>query len=183
MGKIFRAPSFEEVSRINIKLKETYGLEGIKPRFQLVWSETQEEVRKGEFNRFSESGLIFLGTESGVHKRQKYAHVKERWVLEGLIYDPQPEYPDSNQGHYEPLWVFEANGEYRRPEWPFVNYVVLRVLELRTGKLKRTEMDDWEDDKAAYEKEVTAFEDQLDSSVMQTQLHHGEAISMSGIKK
>lgn len=169
----------EFYKRINKQLKKEYGDEGIKPRFRLVWSNSETEYRKGAFTTFTTQAGLFLGGGYGTHERPKYTYIKDRWILEGLVFEPTSEIMDTEHGHYEPLWVFEKDGEYRQPEWKFVKYVVDRVIELRTQKKpRRTFQDDWNDDAAAYHKELADFEEQIDTSVLQSQFHHGEAIIM-----
>lgn len=95
-----------------------------QPLVRLVWSDHQREVRFGEFNEFY--GSIFIRTVKGAKEVSKYSWVQERWVLEcwippSLAYTP--ELPESTQGSYEPIYIFQDKfGNALEPN--------LRVVEL-----------------------------------------------------
>ena len=100
--------------------KNPYG----QPLIRLVWSDYQREVRIGEFNEFH--GSIYLRTVKGAKVVPKYPWIRERWVLErwappSLAYTP--ELPESRQGSYEPVYVFQD-------KWGNALELSLRVVEL-----------------------------------------------------
>lgn len=118
----------------------------------------------------------------------KYSYLKGKWVLERWI-DPalayNPEIPDSSQGSYEPLYVFQdVNGNSLEINEEFMNMVIFNLLHPalpgdRKSKL-RTEME--ENDR----KELRETEDVLESqgrSWIGNQLHSREAITVPEIKE
>jgi hypothetical protein len=82
---------------------------GIDPLFRLVWADDQREWRTGTFNEYS--GPIFLRTFTGTRLTKKYFNIHERWILEQrfpptMAFDPS--LPNSRQGSYECIYVFES---------------------------------------------------------------------------
>jgi hypothetical protein len=136
---------FVHIRKLNDKLKETYGtnLDG-RPFFRLSWSNAQRESRWGVFREFLEGTKIFLREFTGVSKdRQKYPWIKDRWILEKLMFPARaykywsPELIGVDNGSYEPVWVFrwkdksDPTGEkdlYQRPEWYPITKLVYKAL-------------------------------------------------------
>jgi hypothetical protein len=175
----------ENIRLINQALIREYGtgihiphtgetLADSRPRFRIVWSDEQFELRKGEFNIFS--GPIYLRTEEGTRKVRKYSYISEKWVLEKLVFSPTPELPESEKGHYEIVWVFQTkDGQYLKPIWKAVNLLVQTLLG--RSKWHKTEKETDTEEKESFENEIKEFEEMLDiSSPLQTQFRHGEAI-------
>jgi len=98
-----------EVDAVNKQLKDAYGceLDG-KPKFRVVWSEGQTEVRVGTHRVFSESGKVWLRDEYGARLVRKYNYVKNMFILEKLEYYRNPEVLRTEAGSYEPIWVFRG---------------------------------------------------------------------------
>jgi hypothetical protein len=96
----------ETLETINKRLRDFFGTDvtGLYPKYRVVWSDSQRELRKAEFNAFL--GNIFLGTRSGVFSLPKYPFIKARHVFE--IYCPTDN-PELVEGfkNYEPIYVFE----------------------------------------------------------------------------
>lgn len=109
----------ESIDSLNSQLVDLFGIhtETGDPMFQIVFSDVQFEMRKGEYNDFTPSG-IFIRTVTEVRNAPKYQWIKGRWVLEQLCVVPEinlPELPASKLS-YEPLWIFETqSGEYLPP--------------------------------------------------------------------
>jgi len=97
------------MNEINNWLKSTYGtnLRG-ESIFRVVFSDNQLEKRFGTFR--DHVGKIFIREYTAVREVPKYPHIKHRWILEKWM-PPQlacsPELPESNEGSYEPIQVFE----------------------------------------------------------------------------
>lgn len=115
-----------EIEVINDKIK----VHGVNPRgeqlFRLVWSNDQREWRHGTFNDFY--GSIHLREVTETRLTPKYNYIRDRWILERwcppeLVYNR--ELPHSNQGSYEPIYVFEsAKGQYLEPNLKVCEIVI-----------------------------------------------------------
>lgn len=98
-----------KVKIINDKLTEIFGtnLYG-KPIYKISFSDNEREYRTGIFNEFY--GSIFIRTLTGTQFRKKYPWIKskfiiEKWIAPDKIYSK--EIPDSINGSYEVIYVFE----------------------------------------------------------------------------
>ena len=94
---------------INTYLKQ-WGLNpNGKPLVQLVRAGDQRELRRGDFNVFC--GEIFIREERGVREMPKYPYLPPNvWVLERWFHPAvtfSAELPDSVNGSYEPIYVFQ----------------------------------------------------------------------------
>jgi hypothetical protein len=115
-----------ETDVVNKQLKDTYGceLDG-KPKFRVVWSEGQTEIRVGEHKVFSESGKIWLRNEYGARLCRKYNYVKNMFILEKLEYYRNPEVLRTEAGSYEPIWVFrDGEGNALDPIMPACRIII-----------------------------------------------------------
>jgi hypothetical protein len=172
----------ENSKLINKRLRDLYGIhpETGKPFFRLVWSEDLIEKRFVEENhRFSESG-IWLGIDrNSVVETKKYNYLKDRWILE--VYDPaQILNPEIRGGDgYEPLFVFQKDGQYLRPEWFAIEYCVKRWQWAKSGLVPtRTEKMDALEDQEDLDKETAKFMDYLssESSDLMNKFRYQEAV-------
>lgn len=148
------------------------------PVYRLVWSDAQFEMRRGTFNEFS--GSLFLRAVTGVKEVPKYPFVKSRWILE-KFFPPEVAFtedlPNSRQGLYEPLFVFQTKNFEPLP-------VTLRVLELlvnfdRNYSQPSNFAKACQDRTFAELAEAKEFEyllDAIDTTALQSQLHMKEAI-------
>ena len=113
-----------EIDIINKRLVNVYGksLDG-RANYRLVWSDSQFETRVGDFSEYY--GDIFVRNYKGAKEVPKYNYIKERWILEKLEYISNPEILTSNNGTYEPIWVFQdKNGNYLDPIWRAVEFIL-----------------------------------------------------------
>ena len=80
------------------------------PMFRLVWSNDQRELRKCTQRLFL--GKTFIKEVTHTERVLKYPWLKDRWVFE-MWFSPEvvlhDELPETNQGSYEPLYVFEGS--------------------------------------------------------------------------
>lgn len=78
------------------------------PLFRLVWSDDQRELRTSTRNLYL--GATFITTIKSTEKSPKYPWINAKWVFE-MWFGPEvamtEELPDSRNGSYEPLYVFE----------------------------------------------------------------------------
>lgn len=100
------------MKEINDWLKRTYGCNDAgDPHFRVVFSDNQIESRWGHYNEYC--GSIFLREFVGVREVPKYPWVKHKWILERWI-PPTLAYtheiPATRNGSYEPVQVFERDG-------------------------------------------------------------------------
>lgn len=135
---------------INIKLIDTYGLDiSGQPRYRVVWSNDETEVRVGTFNEFY--GDIFVRTTSGAKQVPKYNYLDNRWILEVLIPTNNPEL--LTKMSYEPLYVFEnRKREYLPLNWDAIT-AVINTIQNRERKPAKTEKQEWDDETADFERE------------------------------
>lgn len=136
--------------RINKLITERYGLIALdnKPKFRLIWSEDIFEKHQGTFDNVTDSG-IYLGTETGIKNGHKYNYFRERFVLEihyrtmldlmGIRATNPDEIVDWDG--YEPMFVYneKGTGNYFRPEWSDICFVIDRFLQhikLKEPKVK-----------------------------------------------
>jgi hypothetical protein len=147
------------------------------PNWKLVWSEDAMELRRGEFNEFM--GSVFLRTVRDVRWVRKYSYIKDRWVLERW-FPPEVAYheelPNSTQGSYEPVFVFEDKSGKPLP-------VTLKVLEHMIGaanqprvSAEQRELEIMNELKAQEDQEIAKFEEAIDVSVIASLLHSKEGI-------
>ena len=154
-----------EIEDINEKLKGRFGLKDDKPRFQLVWSENEQEYRPVEFTR----GMKLLYPE--MMYVRKYSYIKDRYVLEKW-----------RDGSYEPIWVFEdKNHEFLMPIWR-----ATEIIALASDDVIVKNFGDYlsEDDKAM-EKEVEYFEDMLEDGnpYGNQETNFVKPVYLSGVKR
>jgi hypothetical protein len=163
------------------KFLRPFGNNQINPRepmFRLVWSEFQRELRTGEYD--VHYGPLFIRKEVATKEVPKYPFLKERYILEQW-YPPDIAYtkelPNSAQGSYEPIYVFESGKGDRLP----LNKRVVEIIMHGVFNTSETEKDRACRMKAAEDlkelKEQEYFEDALEcSSDIMSNLHFGEGI-------
>lgn len=184
----------ENIKLINKYLVDTYGqsLDG-KPKFRVVWVNDLYEVRKGNFERFTEGG-IYLGSFNGIQKAPKYTYIRDKFILE--VYTKA--FPNTFEGsivqssdtvkegdYYEPLRVFKTkDNKYLPPRQDVCKVICDAFLELinRPSARRLVERIAAHDDKEALEKETAKFFDMLDKddSDILSALRDGEGVGYSG---
>lgn len=122
----------EEITQLNKWLKEVYGMTPNNlPLFRLSFSETEKEMRIGTFREYS--GDLFVREIIGAHKVPKYPWINSRWILE-MWCPPEialkKELPESYQGTYEPIFVFEDKNGQPLP----ITQKVLEVIVYGTNR-------------------------------------------------
>lgn len=115
----------EVLERINTNLKERYGMLEDQPTFRVAWTSDQFEDRYGVHEIWY--GGIYLRTEAGVLKCKKYPYKPDRWVLEKRIANIHPEIVGA-KASYEPVWIFDDEGEYMEPTEKMINFLVYMLL-------------------------------------------------------
>lgn len=146
-----------------------------RPRYRLIWSEEATEHRRGVHREFH--GKIFLREWVGVKECKKYAYLKDRWVLEKLMFFPVAEIVDSGKGHYEPVWVFQKDdGSYLKPIWEAVYYLVQTLLN--PPKHDKAYWD--EQEVLQKKKELEKYEEILGIEYIPSMLANKEAIIVPG---
>ena len=161
----------EEVKIIKKMLAETYGKnDDGRSKFRLIWSESEDglEKRRGTVQVYY--GSIFIREESGVHELRKMNYVRDRWVLERLMYNGSGEIVADTHETYEPFYVFQdKDGEYLKPLWIVCQLLCDQWLENVEGKRTlRTEKMDRDEDKKTFAKEVLKFEEYLEGELSYT---------------
>jgi len=173
-----------DINQINARLRLHYGCNLFKmPNFRLVFSDNQFEKRWGTFREFY--GKIFLREYTAMKEVPKYGFIKGKWVLErwlppSLTYTP--EVPDSSNGSYEPMYVFQdVNGNALEVNEEFIDKCVDTILHPQLAGHRASELR--EADKKAKEKEIqenmVILEDQGRSWIGH-RLHSKEGIIVPG---
>ncbi|MFI5420539.1 MAG: hypothetical protein ACHQ1H_06190 [Nitrososphaerales archaeon] len=143
------------------------------PLFKLVWSNSETELRSGTFEDYTTGGL-FIRTFVGTRRVLKYNYIIDRWILEKW-FPPEltisHELPDSKNGSYEPLYVFEdKKGNYLPPNLKALNFLIEQTRQPNRSTPEQLINALLEKE----EKEVKEIEDSLDLSPIQNALHMGE---------
>jgi hypothetical protein len=143
---------------INDRLRLYYGteLDG-RERYRVIWSTGKTEKRVGEFNEFY--GNIFLRTVTGIKECLRYPYDQDRWIIEKLLYVPNPELISEKPGSYEPVHILkDAQGNYLPLNWKVVQTIVDFAEDRPTG-IRLTDKDWKAQDQALMEQEAAYFED------------------------
>jgi len=148
-----------------------------QPIFRLVWSNEQFEIRTAEYTDYVEG--IPIRTEVRTQRTEKYPYLWDRYILEQW-YPPEiiysPDRPESANGAYEPIFPFEDKDENRLPLRLDVCQIVVDCKLNRHVTAKDVECMNKARAEMKEEKNKQYFEDVLDTSDIQSNLHFGEAI-------
>lgn len=171
----------ENIKFINKKLKDVYGIDIAvsQPRFRVVWTSDQYEIRKNSsgFDIYSEGG-IFLRTEFGPHEVEKYPFFPEKWVLEQLN-DSTGNPEIQARWSYEPKWIFGAANSDPTPLWKACDLLVKLVLFVQDRpKQSPSDVLDLEEKRMAAEKELFKTMMRNDSEPLVSKMVAGEAVSV-----
>ena len=122
-----------------------------KPKFQVVWSNDETEVRVGTFDEYF--GGIYVRTLSGAREWKKYSYLSDKWVLEQLVPTNNPELKERLS--YEPIYVFQdKDGNYLPLNIEVAIAVVNSIMNRREVKPRSEKQDLYEEnEKVRKEKE------------------------------
>jgi len=145
-----------------------------QPLYKLVWSSSELELRHGTFREFHDDVFIREVTETRWTK--KYWYINERWILERWIPAElcnTAELPNSTQGSYEPIYVFEDGHRfYLEPNIKVLDFIV--TMAEKPHRITKEEI--FNEIKDKEDKEVQAIVDAMDyRSDIGVQLHLGSA--------
>ena len=106
-----------------------------QPLFRLVWSDDQYELRTGTFGKFVDN--IKIAEYQATEQVLKYSWIKERWIVEQW-FPPEvcllDELPESKQGSFEPIYVFETSKGVALPlKLEVVQFLVQASLKPKTS--------------------------------------------------
>lgn len=165
MGPFLPSNFMETLEIINQRLKDNYGL-GINdlPKYRVVWSTSQREVRTGLFVKQTEAG-IYLGEAIKTEEVEKYPMYSDYWILECI----QPNIGNHElkaRYSYEPLWVFaDQNGNPLPFDWEVIEKIIyFQQYGMAKPIPTQRELDH------AYEEEI-----EREKAEMLDQLQHDEA--------
>ena len=110
-----------------------------QPLFRLVWSDDQYELRTGTFGKFVDN--IKIAEYQATEQVLKYSWIKERWVVEQW-FPPEvcllDELPESKQGSFEPIYVFEdSKGNSLPLKLEVVQFLVQASLKPKTSVMRK----------------------------------------------
>lgn len=177
MEKNFNKNESFQAAQIN-RFLESFGfVERKKPKFRLVWSEFERELRTGEFEVWA--GPLFIRTEVCTREMPKYPYLRERYILEMYV-PPESafnrELPNSKYGDYYPIYVFESCKGDRLP----LNMRVVEIIMHSKFNTRETEKDRMCRMQAEFDLKEKEYEeyvmDSVESSDIISNLHFGEAI-------
>lgn len=168
-----------EIDNINRRLADNYGLDigSNNPKFRIVWSTAQREVRFGTYTDLSDSGT-FLREVTEARNVEKYPFNPDAWVLERLQGN------DNNKElvariSYEPIWIYGAANSDPNPDWEHTIRLVHANLFIEKRKtLTESDLKDIEDKKFLKEKQLFKIMIQNDSEYLVGALVSGAAISL-----
>ena len=147
------------------------------PLFRLVWSDDAHELRTGTFRVFS--GSTFIKEVQETKLTAKYNWIKERWILEQWFppdIAQNDELPESVQGSYEPIYVFDKAGEPLPLALLPVQFIVQNALKPHCSNAARESL---AKTVRAEKEKATAKQDWdflNDEGPLVSQLHDGSAI-------
>lgn len=112
---------------INHRLADTFGNTADMPNFRLVWSDDERE-RRGTL--YTEEGFQLLYPE--VREMRKYPDIRERYVLESLIENYDPDQIEDGKPVavliYQPIWTFEIFDNQRNRIGVIPSYAACRFI-------------------------------------------------------
>ena len=154
-----------------------------KPLFKLVWSNDERELRIGTYNTFDIHGN-FIKQETKPENSLKYSWIKERWILEQWA-PPEvclnPELPDSINGSFEPIYVFEDKFGRALPlNGRVVEIIINRIMQPSTSEMFKRSL--YKNQKEQKEAEQDKLVESIlsDEGPLVSQFHDGTAIIMPG---
>lgn len=164
-------------------IKESFGTVqgGERPLFRLVRGEDMYEQRIGTFQEFH--GSIFLRETTGEQTRKKYPFLPPCWVIERWYPFEHPSLPETiNRGTYEMIYAFLDKDQNPLPlKQVIISMVCKASLQasggpMLDGKREVQNIQFTEEDKKAFEKETSYFEDVLHDNGPSPLLGYGEGI-------
>lgn len=165
--------------RINDHLKQYGQHTDGRSKFRLVWAPEQLEWRTGDFQCTFE-GMDF-GTTLATREVPKYTHLSECYVIEELVFSPILELPNSANGTYEPIYTFESAAGVPLPlTMRVVEIVMYAKMHPRSPEAIHTDIETARQERESRQMQLDI--DTIDTSVLQTQLHHGETNYTKGIR-
>jgi hypothetical protein len=171
----------KEIKHIN-KFLKTFGcaFDG-RPNFRIVWSSDRTEKRYGTFHKYY--GHIYLGEWSGIQERKMYEDIGiyDKWVLEELEFSYDQSIIGSENGHYEPKWVFRTrDNEYQKPIMEAVEF----LMQCKFAHVVRRDARAIDNEqKLKSDKNIKNIMEMLDIGHIVTALHAKSGISLSGAYK
>lgn len=153
----------EEIDKLNYRLKRIFGSEPDgRAKFRIVFSSHEYEHRFGLYRDLTPSGILIREVEE-VRLVPKYMTIRNKWILEQLIYEPHPHLPDQANGHYEQRLAFkqDENGKPLKPTWNVLAFVCLIFLEGPVAAADHFRDQDEEDRKKFIEEAVDILDDEV----------------------
>jgi len=175
-------------AHINRVLSERYGwnFRG-DALFRVVWSDDQRELRRGVYEDYYRS-TIYLRTVAEVRRAPKYSWLPEHWILERwfpgeLLKAYHDELPDSHEGSYEAIYVFQdADGNALPLNEEFALAVVKSLMNIMSVAERRSrDKTEFElEKKKGHERDLMIMEEA--SPYLAGKLHGKEGIFFKGKK-
>lgn len=175
-------------NQINQRLKDRYGQDILgQPVYRVVWSASQVEKRRGEFEDYVPNTNILIRRVHEVREVKKYAYLDPQWILEKLMVNPEhSEVVDNDtltprSTTYEPIWSFgfEADGRPKLPVWHPVEFLI--EMQRNPVTLTPSQMTDAEIDES--ERDYQMMMDLMNASIRNDPLHSavkdGDAVMLN----
>lgn len=167
---------------LNKFLLEKYGTLFENPRFRVIWSTDEFEVRESDFKQ--EVMGLNLPLVHDIRKVPKYSYAMDRWVLEEIVYSkylPQ-ELVERGPVAYEPLYVFWTGdaGEYQEPELFDVDQMCYYRVNNTLRGHKPTEADLKKKQLEQKKRNKELLRERLDDAIPEIPhaIKHGEGVSL-----
>lgn len=158
-------------AEINKWLLLSYGMDSNdRANFRLVWGPSQWENRWGTFEDWQ--GRIFIRRFIGVRNLPKYQEHGDKYILEKLVVNYQPDILVGVIFSYEPIWVFDQkdrDGNILHPWLAAIQFFMKIAID--GPKMAATRMVSATGD--SYDQEAQLFSDEL--------RHEAENLAYGGV--
>lgn len=172
----------EGQANLNKYLLEKYGTLFEKPRFRVIWSTDETEVRESDFKQ--EVMGLDLPLVHDTRKVPKYSFAMDRWVLEEIVFSKYipKEIKTMSEVSYIPLYIFWIGdaGEYQEPELFDVDQMCYYRVNNTLKGHKPTEADLKKKELEQKKRNKNLLREKLDDAIpdIPHALKHGEGVSL-----
>jgi hypothetical protein len=153
-----------------------------KPIFRITWANDEFEMREGNYNEFTRSGL-FIRTVHGIKRTPKYPQLKNIYIIEQL-FDGERVQTEQIKDHngYECIYAFRDKNFNPLPiRLDVVQLIMKAVHKYRKSPMLTKSILQDQLDEVEKNSEKKDFDQINEDSFLITQLHDREAISLAGL--
>lgn len=172
----------EGQKNLNKFLLNKYGTLFEKPRFRVIWSTDETEVRESDFKQ--EVMGLELPLVHDTRKVPKYSYAMDRWVLEEIVFSKYipKEIKTMGEVSYIPLYIFWTGdaGEYQEPELFDVDQMCYYRVNNTLKGHKPTEADLKKKELEQKKRNKDLLREKIDDAIpdIPHAIKHGEGVSL-----